>query len=103
MAGAVVNGRCLEDAIAPDVYFSTVPPSLNNGVLSTFSNDGLGSWYFVQIDQYSSAVLSSSPALLPSFVPCDTVESYTAGFVLGAAVVMAAVAVYVIGLMRRGL
>jgi len=98
--GVVINGRCVESALAPDFYYSTIPPNLFQSNLYFYQKMG-GVWRFNVQNQATGFYLSSSPAPFPVLPPCDPAAYFQSGLFLGAVVGSSFIIVSLVAVLRR--
>jgi len=102
LGGVVIDGRCVETALAPDFYYSTIPPNLFQNNLYSYQKIG-GVWKFNVQNQATGFYISSSPAPFPVLPPCDPAAYFQSGLFLGSVVGSAFIMVSLTALLRRAL
>lgn len=102
LGGVVINGRCVENAIAPDFYYSTLPSSQIKTMKFDYQKIGKN-WFFVQTNMKSGLVVSKTLAVRPNLPQCDPAQYFYNGMYLGAVVATAFITVSLTAVLRRAL
>lgn len=101
MADALVSGVCVSSADASALFWSSVPPSLDQAGTVLVQPDGAGGYVWQRWE--SGALVASSPVPIASFVGCSRAADAADGAVLGFAVLLAWALVWGVVVLKKAL